>query len=100
MVVSALKDGAKPVLDGLYQQLLRRGVQYFLPSSHLEMVGQVRESKPEIVFHPTSHGSLSFEWLGSRYVLANHREFSDHEQRMVRSIGRFLSTRYELLFDH
>jgi hypothetical protein len=93
------KESGRPVLDELYQQLLRRGVQYFLPSSHLEMVGHVRESTPKIVFHPTSQAGLSFEWLGSRYALTNHREFSDHEQRMVRSIGRFLSTRYELLFD-
>src|SRR6202035_4622976 len=42
---------------------------------------------------------LSFEWLGNKYALTNHRDFSDHEQRMLRSIGRFLSTRYELLFD-
>ena len=90
---------SRPVLDGLYQQLLKRGVQYFLPSSHLEVAGRVRESTPEIVFHATPGASLSFEWLGNRYALTNHREFSDHEQKMVRSIGRFLSTRYELLFD-
>jgi hypothetical protein len=88
-----------PVLGGLYQQLLKRGVQYFLPSSHLETVGQVPESTPEVVFHATSQAGLSFEWLGDRYTLTNHREFSDHEQKMVRSIGRFLSTRYALLFD-
>jgi len=93
-------ESGRRALDGLSQQLLRRGVQYFLPSSRLEMVGHVREAKPEIVFHETSHGSLNFEWLGSRYILANDREFSDHEQRMVRSIVRFLSTRYELLFGH
>jgi hypothetical protein len=86
-------------LDGLNQQLFMRGVRYFLPSSHLEMVGRARESTMEIVVHSTSQSGLSFDWLGSRYALTNHREFSDHEQRMVRSIGRFLSTRYELLFD-
>jgi hypothetical protein len=88
-----------PVLGGLYQELLRQGVQYFLPSSHLEVVGRVRESIPQIVFHTTSHGGITFEWLGNRYVLTNRRELSDHEQRMLRSICRFLSTRYELLFD-
>jgi len=92
------KDGG-PVLDALYQQLLKRGVQYFLPSSHLEMVGHARESTPELIFHTTSGAGLSFEWLSDRYTLTNHKEFSDHEQKLVRSIGRFLSTRYELLFD-
>jgi hypothetical protein len=99
MIPEVSKESGRPVLDGLYQQFLQRGVQYFLPSSHLEMVGHVQESTPEIVFHATAQAGLSFEWLGSRYALTNHREFSDHEQRMVRSICRFLSTRYELLFD-
>ncbi len=99
MIRDVSQESGRPVLDGLYQQLLRRGVQYFLPSSHLEMVGHARESTPEMVFHATSQAGLSFEWFGNRYALTNHREFSDHEQRMVRSIGRFLSTRYELLFD-
>src|SRR5579864_874550 len=92
-------EGGGPVLDGLYQELLRQGVQYFLPSSHLEIVGRARESKPQIALHTKSHGALSFEWLGNRYALTNRRELSDHEQRMLRSICRFLSTRYELLFD-
>jgi hypothetical protein len=99
MIGEVSKESGRPVLDGLYQQFLRRGIQYFLPSSHLEMIGRARESTPEIVFDATSQAGLGFEWLGSRYALTNHRAFSDHEQRMVRSIGRFLSTRYELLFD-
>ena len=93
------KTSGGPVLEELNQQLLRRGVKYFLPSSHLEMIGRAAESTREVVFRATSQPGLIFEWLGSRYALTNHREFSDHEQRMVRSIGRFLFTRYELLFD-
>jgi len=99
MIRSMSMESGAPVLDGLYQQLLSRGVQYFLPSSRLEIVGHVGKSTPEIVFHAAPHGGLSFEWLGNRYALTNHREFSEHQQRMVRSIVRFLSTRYELLFD-
>jgi hypothetical protein len=37
--------------------------------------------------------------LGNTYSVRNRTELSDHEQRMLRSIGRFLSTRYELLFN-
>jgi len=70
-----------------------------LPSSHLEMAGRARESTPEVVFHETSGRGLDFEWRGNTYALTNLREFTDHERRMVRSIGRFLSARYELLFD-
>ncbi|HTC33281.1 MAG TPA: hypothetical protein VK724_07915 [Bryobacteraceae bacterium] len=99
MVLSAHKGTGKPVLNALYQQLLTRGIQYFLPSSHLEIAGDVPKWTTEIVFHKASHGGLVFDWLGNRYALTNHREFSDHQRRMVRSITRFLSTRYELLFN-
>jgi hypothetical protein len=83
----------------LFEQLLRRGVQYFLPFSHLELVGRDRDSTPEFVFHRMTEDGLSFEWLGNRYTLSNERQFSDHEQTMLRSIGRFLSRRYRVLFD-
>ena len=99
MVRSTNEESGGPALNGLYDQLLRRGVQYFLPSSRLEFAERVRKSTQEFVFHPTSQTELRFEWLGMRYVLTNYKGFSDHEQRMVRSIGEFLSTRYQLLFD-
>jgi hypothetical protein len=91
------QETGKPVLDGLYQQLLKRGIQYFLPSSRIEIAGPAREFAPQIIFHETSENNLSFEWLGTRYALTVHRELTDHEQKMLRSIGRFLSTRHELL---
>jgi hypothetical protein len=95
----ASTENATSVTDVLFEQLLRRGVQYFLPFSHLEMVGRERDATPEFVFHPMPGDGLSFEWLGNRYTLTNERQFSDHEQTMLRSIGRFLSRRYRVLFD-
>ncbi len=88
-----------PVLDALYEQLLRKGVQYFLPFSRLEIVGRTPESTPEIRLRQMTEGGLNFEWLGNRYALTNGRKFSDHEQRMLRGIGKFLSRRYKLLLD-
>jgi hypothetical protein len=63
------------------------------------MVAKVEEYTPHIVLRAAARDGLSFDWLGNRYALTNHREFSDHQQRMVRSIAKFLTTRYELLFD-
>jgi hypothetical protein len=88
-----------PHLNTLYEQLFRRGVQYFLPSSHLEVVERHHGSTPDVIFQLKNGNGLNFEWLGHRYSLSNGRQFSDHEQKMVRSIVRFLSTRYDLLFD-
>jgi hypothetical protein len=89
----------RPALNGLYQQLLARGIQYFLPSSQIEIAGSVEDVTTEVVFRGAPYGGLSFEWLGHNYVLSRHGEFSDHERRMLSGICRFLSTRYELLFD-
>src|ERR1700677_1905618 len=99
MVREVSEEYRGPALDGLYQQLLKRGVQYFLPSSRLEITGGAGASTPHIVFDRMAQNGLIFDWLGHRYSLTNHRAFSDHEQKLLRGIGRFLSTRYELLFD-
>jgi hypothetical protein len=98
MTGAVSKRRGKAVLDGLYQQLLQRGIQYFLPSSNLGSLGPAREWSPHIVFHETSYGDLTFDWLGNCYSLTLHRAPTDHERKMLRSIGRFLCTRYELLF--
>ncbi len=92
-------ESGAPILDVLYEQLFRRGVQYFLPFSRLEIVGRDRNSAAEPIFHRATGDGLGFEWLGNRYTLTNGRNFSDHEQKMLRSIVRFLSARYNLLFD-
>jgi hypothetical protein len=86
-------------LEGLYQQLLARGIRYFLPSSQIEIVGRAGEPPKQVIFREMPDGGLTFEWLGNKYLVSNHGKFSDHEQRMLRSICTFLSTRYELLFD-
>ncbi len=92
-------ENATPILDDLYGQLLKRGIQYFLPFSQLDVIGQARDSTPEITSLGTTECSLHFEWLGKQYALTNGKQFSDHERTMLRSIGRFLNARYNLLFN-
>jgi hypothetical protein len=99
MLLEVRSDNATPVLDVLYGQLLKRGVQYFLPSSQLDVIGRAQDSIQEITVLRTTGCSLHFEWLGHQYALTNGRPFSDHEQKLLRSIGRFLIARYNLLFN-
>ncbi|MCU1325603.1 MAG: hypothetical protein JWN34_973 [Bryobacterales bacterium] len=89
---------SRPALDGLYQQLLSRGVDYFLPGSRLELASGVPLSA-QTLFRTNSPNELSFQWLGNQYTISGAGEFTDHERRILRSICRFLSTRYELLFE-
>src|SRR5437868_3425259 len=91
-------SSGRPVLDGLYHQLLTRGIGYFLPSSELELVGHIPESTRQVVFRDTPSSGLIFDWLGNRYALLHEGKLSDHEQRMLQSICTFLYARYDLLF--
>jgi hypothetical protein len=86
-----------PVLNGLYEQLLRRGVQYFLPSSRLEI--RTRGIHAGNRLSPGAANRLRFELLGIGYALTNPREFSDHEQRMVRRPSNSLLRGTSFLFD-
>jgi DisA bacterial checkpoint controller nucleotide-binding len=99
MVGEVSSQTGRLVLDALYQQLLLQGLHYFLPAGQLEIVGSAPASGSQLEFRETTPDGLFFDWLGSSYALTSHRNFSDHEQRMVRSIAQFLSTRYELFFD-
>src|ERR1700759_4697227 len=87
-MVGVTEANSRPALDVLYQQLLSRGVQYFLPGRHPELAGDV-----------PSPNQLAFRCLGNEYTISGDGEFTDHERRMLRSICQFLSTRYELLFE-
>jgi hypothetical protein len=98
-MIPSVTQKTAPALQTLYEQLLTRGIQYFLPSSRLESVCPAPQPTLDIVFQPAAHGGLLFDWLRSRYAVAIHREFTDHERKMVRSIGRFLGIRYEMLFE-
>jgi hypothetical protein len=98
MIPSVTKKAA-PALQILYGQFLTRGIRHFLPSSRLEIVGSAPQPTLDIVFQPRPDGALLFDWLRNRYALTERREFTDHEKKMVRSIGRLLGVRYEMLFD-
>ncbi len=80
-------------LHGLYQQLMTRGIRSFLPSTHIDLIESAPEFTAQAVFRETAEGGLGLDWLGNRYVLSKQGDFSAHEERMLRSICRFLSKR-------
>jgi len=95
-----LAETVTPFVEVLYGQLLARGVQYFLPGSHLENRGFLPRVAGGIVFDADSETGLRFDWLGHRYELtAPGGGFTEHQERLLRAIGRALAARYELLID-
>lgn len=100
MVPEPTGEARTPFLDVLFGQLLARGVQYFLPSSNLRIVGHREQFSPEFIMREAGEGELAFEWLGNQYSLGNSgRRFTEHERSLLQSIGRVLSARYEPLFN-
>ena len=89
----------RPFIDRYYEELLKRGIQYFLPSSELTNVGRTEERKPQLHSY-VRIGGADLEWLGAKYSLVNQgKDFTEHEHKLLKSIGKVLSTRYQLLFD-
>jgi hypothetical protein len=86
-------------VDRYYEELLARGIQYFLPASELTNVGRCEETRPEM-HSRLRDGGADLEWLGSKYSLVNQgNNFTEHEHKLLKSIGKVLSTRYQLLFN-
>lgn len=84
-------------LSGLYSDLLENGIRYFFPGATLERVSQSAEQMPGILGAVPSGGQVEFEWMGAGYSLTASSKLSDHERRLLRSIGMVLSARYQLL---
>jgi hypothetical protein len=88
----------RSTVDALYRDLLVRGVAYFLPGCRIEPSGTASEAGPALAYRRREEAALDLEWLGTRYKLASRGgAISDTQVRLVRSIGRVLTARYELL---
>ncbi len=96
MGLQALKTRAR-FLSGLYSDLLENGIRYFFPGATLEKVSEGAEEMPGLLGAVPSGGQVQFEWMGAGYTLAATSKLSDHERRLLRSIGMVLSARYQLL---
>jgi hypothetical protein len=87
-------------VDSLYGELLERGVRYFFPTGRFSVLGPIPLSRPVFTYHAQQDTGLELEWLRSRYALSRSgKPFTTHEERLLKSIGSVLSTRYHLLFD-
>lgn len=87
-------------VDSLYGELLEHGVRYFFPTGHFNVLGPIPSSRPVLTYHAHHDTRLELEWLRSRYALSKSgKPFTAHEERLIKSIGSVLSTRYHLLFN-
>jgi hypothetical protein len=91
--------GATKIPDTIFRQLLEQGLAYFMPSAEVEVLNTQANTDPVITSHASPPSVIEFDWLGYRYsVKTRHGGFTDGQVRMVKSIGRVLSIRYQLAF--
>jgi len=83
--------------DGLYGELLERGVSYFVPESDWGAREPYASAAPERLRLEEGPACVRFEWLGYRRELRG--SFTESQLRMLRRIGSVLQARYELLMD-
>jgi hypothetical protein len=96
---SLIAEPHRPFIDRYYEELLTRGIQYFLPSSELTNIGRSENGSSQFYSSLRDCGA-DLEWLGAKYSLVNRgKDFTAHEHKLLKSIGKVLSTRYQLLFN-
>ena len=96
MGVQAIANRVK-FLSGLYSDLLENGIRYFFPGATLQRVAEGAQEMPGLLGAVPSGGQVQFRWMGNGYSLTASSKLSDHERRLLRSIGMVLSARYQLL---
>jgi DNA integrity scanning protein DisA with diadenylate cyclase activity len=86
-------------LDTVFRQLLKQGLEHFMPAAQVELLSPVVYTDDLVVAcYDSPRGVIEFDWLGYRYRVNREGGFTDDLVRMVKSVGRVLSIRYRLAF--
>ncbi len=86
--------------DGLYSELLERGIRYFLPDTKWGEREECPSETPGVLRIEVQLRRVKFNWLGYCRELQNGGSgFTEAQLRMVRRIGSVLQARYDLLMD-
>jgi DisA bacterial checkpoint controller nucleotide-binding len=85
-----------PFLDGLYKQLLKSSLNYFFPSAQIQRRSAPATASTLLRFLDSGSEEVQFDWMGFRYSFLPQHALSEHDHRLLKSIGTVFSTRYEL----
>jgi hypothetical protein len=90
---------APPFIDGLYGKFVEYGIKYFFPLARLETITAGAYPGTQRITENPGDSSLILNWLGAQYVLDNGKPFTDHELKLLKSIGKVLDSRYRMILD-
>ena len=87
-------------IDALSREIFERGVRYCLPSALLTRTGQTDRSSATLALSNRDDGSVDLTWLGATFHVCHPaRPLTESEIKLLRSIGRVLSSRHRVLVD-
>jgi hypothetical protein len=86
--------------DALYREFLERGIRYFFSGVDLQRSASDATPVAQLSVTPRSDGAVDLTWLGIAWRMdRDGRELTANETKLLRSIARVLSLRYEMLVD-
>jgi DisA bacterial checkpoint controller nucleotide-binding len=86
----------RPFLNGLFEELLESSLRYFFPTAEIRRLTAKGTVSTVLQLADSDTKEVQFDWMGFRYSLWLEHAPSEHEYRLLKSIGTVLSTRYEL----
>src|SRR6266851_743894 len=90
-------NAVRPFLDELYEQLLESSLNYFFSTGRIRRLTAAATASGVLRFVDSGTREVRFDWVGWRHSLLLQHTLSEHEYRLLRSIGTVRSARYELV---
>jgi hypothetical protein len=86
-----------PFLDSLHQELLGRALASFFPECTVEREPRQGHSTADPTVQPEGERGALVDWLGLRWrVRREEFDFTAHDHRLLRAIGRLLTARQQV----
>jgi len=86
--------------DALYREFLERGIRYCFPGVNLQRSTSDASPVAQLSVTPRPDGAVDLTWLGAGWRMdRGGRELTANETKLLRSIARVLSLRYQMLID-
>jgi hypothetical protein len=90
----------RDAFGALYREFLERGIRYFFPGVRLQHLASTATPADHVSVTVRPDGTVDLAWLDTTWRLdRGGRAFTANEVKLLRSIARVLSLRYQMLVD-
>jgi len=93
---TVVDNTGRPFLEGLFEELLENSLHYFYPSAQIRRLAASGKVSTVLRLAESDTNEVRIDWMGARYSLSLEHPLSEHEHRLLNSIGTVLSTRYQV----